>query len=288
MSYVIWGKDIVPLETYINNESKYTICSLEFSYDNKKYKIIRKLENKNGKAKETLTFHDETLGTDKTGCAKSHTKKEIINIFGERDDAKTTWLCCQNTSTNFLNDKNNIEIFARLIGIDQFKNEFDEQRKEQTELDTRRNDKKKEIKHININYNDNLQEELDNLKLKQISLKESNDELEYNIKQERSKVKFGTPQNYTEWEETLINKKEKIKQLKHNLSDITELEYKSDKDILRARIIRNNEQKDILLSKKTPIDIDESTIMETLQVNNTNIQKLTDTKNKLETKLELL
>ena len=54
LSYVIWGKELYNIDTYVNNESKNMFCRLVFNYNNKKYEINRLYNKKN--SKESLQF----------------------------------------------------------------------------------------------------------------------------------------------------------------------------------------------------------------------------------------
>jgi len=284
LSYVIWGKDILNLEEYINNESKKSKCILEFIYCNQKYKITRELNIKKEIANETLKFEEfiDNVWINKTGSQKNHTKNELIMVFGERDDAKSTWLSCQNSSVNFLNDTHNINIFSKLIGINLFKNECEIQqgiaKKKAIEL----NVKKTAMNSINLNFSDNLEDQIDTLELKQKTLTENNLILEKIIEEERTKEKFGTCQDYNEWNQALRNKTIEIEGLKLNLLDTTQI------DILQKEIDSYYNEKDILLSKKTPIDINLDTLSTKIQEYTNKIHHFIESKINLEYKLKSL
>ena len=286
LSYVIWGKDILNLEEYINNQSKTSKCILEFMYCNQKYKITRELNIKKEIAKETLKFEQfiDNIWINKTGSQKNHTKNELITVFGERDDAKSTWLCCQNSSVSFLNDTHNINIFSKLIGIDLFKNEYDLQQSNAKKIAIELKVKKNAMDSININFSDDLEQQINTLEFKQTTLTENNLIIEKIIEQERTKEKFGTHQDYNKWKQTLKNKTTQLEDLNFNLLDTTHI------DILQTDINRYYTEKDILLSKKTPIpiDINIDTLSNKIYQSNTKIHQLIDYKINLESKLKLM
>ena len=285
LGYSIWGKDIVSLESYINNESIYTCCELEFRYNNKDYKIVRKLnKNKAGQQpleKVLLLVYENNIWIDKSESFKKHTETKIKSIFGERDDAKTTWLSTQNASTHFLNDNNNVAILTRLIGVDLFDIEYKKQLKCKKLLENKLTKLDMEIDIYKVEEIGVC--EIDTLKSKISKIESDKIDLTEKIETEKNKRQFGTLKDYNNW---LFKKQDIDLELEDLKIEVPNQEFHLNKlEELNEKLtnLENQKNKHLLDIEAIPYD---SIDLEKMKVRKISIlELLNDEKNGLEKKL---
>lgn len=214
LSYIIWGKDIYNLDSYVNNESTNMNCVLKFIYNNQKYEIYREYQNKNSKESLKLFKFENEQKINITESHKTHTQEKIIKIFGSREDAKITWLCEQNSSTDFLNNNNNVELFTKIVGIDHFIEEYNNHLKIKNNLIKDKKDIQKEIKLLcNFDIDNELENTIEKLETEIESIKNDELEIENKINIENEKRKYGTQEEYLDWKENYGNNDQTIKNL---------------------------------------------------------------------------
>lgn len=257
LSYVIWGKDIYNIDTYVNNESDSMKCQLEFTYNNQKYIINRQYQKKNSKEELQIFSYENNNKIDITESHKTHTQDKILKIFGRREDAKTTWLCEQNSSADFLNNNNNVDIFTKIVGIDHFVDEYHKTIKEKNNLMKENNDIQKNIQLIN-NHQQQFENIENNIELKQNhlnKLKIEETQIIEKINQENEKKKFGTQQDYSSWIDNVKENQIKIDEFKNNTIGINEdtFQLKENEYNQTLKELQNKKNKFLLEIQTNPI-----------------------------------
>ena len=291
LGYSIWSKDIVPLETYINNTSSTASCTLEFSYNDLTYQIIRKLEKGKQQPKESITLNvwENDQWIDKSDSFKKQTENKIKAIFGERDDAKTTWLSHQNSSTHFLNDNDNVGILSRLIGIDIYNIEYRIEKDQMKKLD-------KELIKINTSLDD-LQEltgeNTDQTILEQLDEKLSTLELEKKniqtiVELEEEKKQYGTKENYDDWTLSKSTRKRDSETLKLELNNIDPTGYNNQVEDYNLQINSLTDKKNQSYKQMIPISKSKNTLLNDLETNTNLLIKQNKEKVHLEEQLNKL
>jgi len=271
LGYTIWSKDIAPLETYINNTSSSTSCTLEFTYNDLTYQIIRKLEKGKKQPKESITLSvwENDQWIDKSDSFKKQTENKIKAIFGERDDAKTTWLSHQNSSTHFLNDNNNVAILSRLIGIDIYDNEYRIEKDRMKKLD-------KELLKINTSLDDlqeltgenNDQTILEQLEEKLSTLEIEKKNIQTIVELENNKKQYGTRENYDNWTLSKSNKEKHCDTLKLELNNIDPIDYNNQITDYNQKIKSLTNQKNQSYKQMIPTNNSKSNLLKELETNN--------------------
>ena len=215
LSYVIWGKEIYNIDTYVNNESREMMCNLYFTYNNKNYEINRKYQKKNSKEYLQFFVYENDNKIDITESHKNHTQEKILNIFGRREDAKTTWLCEQNSSADFLNNNNNVDIFTKIVGIDHFLDEYHLTIKEKNNLLKETSLIRKNIELISNNEGEDLEKYISELKIELDSVKKNEENIIKKINKENEKKQFGTKGEYLQWLSSINEIENKINDLQN-------------------------------------------------------------------------
>lgn len=249
LSYAIWGKDkSVVLDSYVSWGEKKTRLEFEFNYDGELYKITREItKNKNGNAGEKKLILEKYVDGewfDKTGDHKNHTKDLIVNMFGELKHAKNTWLCEQNSSIAFIDDKDNYEIFIDLLGINQFTNIYNTKIQIMKEINNKIKKLKGEIGLVDIS-NDNLIQEIGTLNNQLKGHKDNISEKNALLLKEGQKKNYGTIVEYNQWKDKLNQNETKIREI--SINDISDKEYNYKKDKLENNLDSLYKDRDKLL-----------------------------------------
>jgi hypothetical protein len=160
--------------------------------------------------------------------SQTHTQDKITNIFGRREDAKTTWLCEQNSTADFLNNNNNVDIFTKIVGIDHFLEEYHITIKEKNNLLKESSSIQKNINLLNQNIDENLSDNINVLENELESIKKNELEIIDQINIEKEKKKFGTFDEYSKWKQLMEEIESKLIEIKNQNNGINEEIYKQD------------------------------------------------------------
>ena len=238
--FAIWGKDTgVELDSYVSWKSNKTLCQFTFTYDNRIYRItrniIKKLNGKCNTEKTILEICIDNKWLDKTGDHKKHTQNSINVFFGQRNDAKITWLCEQNSNFAFINDSKNYLTFNKLLGIDKFTDIFE--------------NKKKSIKSIENKIKTNLQltnsidttdhqlnERILKIQTELSTIKQTITNYQNKLDTENDKKMYGTRNEYTEWKTKFNSDSESKSSLQDKLTHISEQTFTHDKNRINSSI----------------------------------------------------
>ena len=269
LGFAIWGKDTgVELDSYVSWKSNKTLCQFTFTYDTQIYRITRNIIKKtNGKCnadKTILEIYIDNNWLDKTGDHKKHTQNRINEIFGERNDAKITWLCEQNSNCAFIDDSKNYLTFNKLLGIDKFVEIYETKKKYLKKIEDKI---KTNLQLTNaIDTTDNkFNEQILKLQSELFTIEQTIKNYSRELDNENDKKMYGTHNDYTEWKTKLNNESESKSSFLDKLTHISDQKFNDTKNQINSsidnlQIEKENQIKQ--LPKITEINTN-STILET-------------------------